>query len=175
MLIAVKEFRKGQIVCDYHGTLTKLNSKPPPRDNESHVLLFQFDSNWWKINATEEDGSTSVKIGYNRIKIGYNRIKIGINYGNRQSWEGLAFGTFTKLSSKPPPHDNESYVLLFQFDSNWWKIDATEEDGSYGRLINHSRQKANLAHESATNESGKPTVLLKAKRDIQIGEEFFWV
>ena len=67
MLIAVKEFRKGQIVCDYHGTLTKLNSKPPPRDNESHVLLFQFDSNWWKINATEEDGSTSVKIGYNRI------------------------------------------------------------------------------------------------------------
>lgn len=33
MLIAVKEFKKGQIVRDYNGTLTNLSSNPPPRDN----------------------------------------------------------------------------------------------------------------------------------------------
>ena len=33
-----------------------------------------------------------------------------------------------------------SYILEFKFKERWWAIDATMEDGSIGRLINHSKK-----------------------------------
>ena len=37
-----------------------------------------------------------------------------------------------------------SYILEFKFKERWWAIDATMEDGSIGRLINHSKKFQNV-------------------------------
>ena len=49
-------------------------------------------------------------------------------------------------------------------------IDATEDDGSLGRLINHSRQSPNVVMKTHVVE-GKPRVVFVACKEIEIGEE----
>ena len=36
------------------------------------------------------------------------------------------------------------YILEFKFQEKCWAIDAIKEDGSFGRLINHSKMNANV-------------------------------
>ena len=49
-------------------------------------------------------------------------------------------------------------------------IDATKEDKRLGRLINHSKTKANVVTK-VVEVDGSPRLCLIAKRDIEIGEE----
>ena len=37
-----------------------------------------------------------------------------------------------------------SYILEFKFKEKWWGIDATEDDCSFGHLINHSKKLQNI-------------------------------
>ena len=49
-------------------------------------------------------------------------------------------------------------------------IDATEDDGSLGRLINHSRRSPNVVMKTHVVE-GEPRVVFVACREIAVGEE----
>jgi histone-lysine N-methyltransferase SETD8 len=52
-------------------------------------------------------------------------------------------------------------------------VDATEENGRLGRLINHSRARANLTTKTLTID-GIPRLVLFATRDVAKGEELLY-
>ena len=52
-------------------------------------------------------------------------------------------------------------------------IDATEESGRLGRLINHSKTAGNC-HTKLTEINNKPYLMLIASRDIAVGEELLY-
>ena len=53
----------------------------------------------------------------------------------------------------------------FKFKDKWWTIDATNEDSSFGHLINHSRKLQNC-RPAVEVEKGKPYVYFIATCDI---------
>ena len=55
---------------------------------------------------------------------------------------------------------------------NSYSIDATMDDGTVGRLINHSRR-GNIVPK-CTGIDGSPTLYFSAKRDIAEGEEIVY-
>lgn len=50
-------------------------------------------------------------------------------------------------------------------------IDASKDDGSFGRLINHSRSQANIQPKARTDIPG---IYFVAKRDICVGEQLLY-
>ena len=54
-----------------------------------------------------------------------------------------------------------------------FSIDASEESGRYGRLINHSKNEPNC-EPILLNHGGSPRILFKASRDILAGEELYY-
>ena len=66
-----------------------------------------------------------------------------------------------------------SYILEFKFNEQRWAIDATEENGSYGRLINHSKLSQNIKPVVHVRK-GQPVVIFVALRDIQSNEELLY-
>ena len=54
--------------------------------------------------------------------------------------------------------------------SFFYSVDATNEVGRLGRLVNHSRTDANVSTK-VMEQNGKPYLCLIAKKDIQIGNE----
>ena len=66
-----------------------------------------------------------------------------------------------------------SYILEFKFKEKRWAIDATKEDGTVGRLINHSRLLQNIKPVvGVINEI--PYVYFVAIRNIFKGEELLY-
>ena len=65
------------------------------------------------------------------------------------------------------------FMYFFQFNEKKYCIDATIENGRYGRLINHSRQNANLKTKVILC-NGLPRLILIAKFDIKIGTELLY-
>ena len=65
------------------------------------------------------------------------------------------------------------YLMFFKFNSKRLCIDATEEDGSLGRLINHSLHGPNLKMKVVTVDD-KPRVVFIASRTIKEGEELLY-
>ena len=53
---------------------------------------------------------------------------------------------------------------------NTCSVDATTDDGGFGRLLNHSKTVANVSAK-LLELGGKPHLCLVAARDIQPGEE----
>ena len=66
-----------------------------------------------------------------------------------------------------------SYILEFKFNEWRWAIDATEENGSYGRLINHSKTSQNIRPVIQVRK-GQPIVIFIALRDIKRNEELLY-
>lgn len=67
------------------------------------------------------------------------------------------------------------YFFNFHFNSKYHYIDASEENGTYGRLINHSALHANLKPvPQIVLEGNQPEIIFVAMRDIVVGEELFW-
>ena len=66
-----------------------------------------------------------------------------------------------------------SYLLFFRHDGRGLCIDATTEDDSYGRLINHGKKDANLVMKVFV-VGDAPRVAFLASRDIAIGEEILY-
>lgn len=59
---------------------------------------------------------------------------------------------------------NNMFIVVF-----WNSIDATEESGKLGRLINHSRNGNLITKSLLVNK--QPHLILIAKHDIQPGDE----
>ena len=65
------------------------------------------------------------------------------------------------------------YILEFKFQDKCWAIDATKEDGSFGRLINHSKMNANVKP-VVIPENGVPSVYLVAAHNIVKDDEILY-
>jgi histone-lysine N-methyltransferase SETD8 len=63
-----------------------------------------------------------------------------------------------------------SYMYHFQHQGNKFCIDATEESGRYGRLLNHSRRTPNC-FTKVVMLSNTPRLIFLAKDDIKAGQE----
>jgi len=67
-----------------------------------------------------------------------------------------------------------SYIYFFDFKGNKYCIDATQESGRYGRLLNHSCKIDNCKMKRVEYPEGTPRLILEAKRDISEGEELLY-
>jgi SET domain-containing protein len=63
------------------------------------------------------------------------------------------------------------YMYWFAHDGNLFCLDAGKDDGSFGRLINHSKRDANLRPQGGVF---KPRIMFYAARAIQKGEELLY-
>ena len=66
-----------------------------------------------------------------------------------------------------------SYMYYFTNDNKSYCVDATEETGRLGRLVNHSKKKPNLKPKVYALNS-KPHIIFLASRQIMIGEELLF-
>uniref|UniRef100_A0AAZ1X859 SET domain-containing protein n=1 Tax=Oreochromis aureus TaxID=47969 RepID=A0AAZ1X859_OREAU len=68
-------------------------------------------------------------------------------------------------------HDSlKVFMFEFKFDGKLWCVDASQEDGSLGRLVNDNHISPS-AKMKILNINGKPHLCLFASRDISPGEE----
>ena len=63
-----------------------------------------------------------------------------------------------------------SYMFYYSYNNIKYCIDASEDDGRYGRLVNHSRRNDNCKMKLFIVDN-QPQLYLVAKRDIDVGEE----
>lgn len=68
---------------------------------------------------------------------------------------------------------DDSFLFYFELDSKDLCIDATRDDGMYGRLVNHSRLRPNCKAIGMMFEES-PKVIITAIRDIRPGEEILY-
>ena len=66
-----------------------------------------------------------------------------------------------------------NYILEFKFNEKWWGVDATEEDGSMGCLINYSKNFKNIKPVLKV-EQGKPIIKFILLRQIAKDEELLY-
>ena len=72
-------------------------------------------------------------------------------------------------------HVATSYMFFFKLNGKSYCLDATKDDGSFGRLINHSRLIDNLKPVAMLSPvTDKPAIFLVAKRHIGVGEELLY-
>ena len=67
-----------------------------------------------------------------------------------------------------------SFLFFFWYKSDDFCIDATSESSKMGRLINHSRQNANLIPEVWEVKPGEPRLVLLASKKIEAGSELLY-
>lgn len=67
----------------------------------------------------------------------------------------------------------DSFLYFFSYNTTRLCVDATKKDGTWGRLVNHSRLRPNCRM-SALLFEGKPALVLVACRDIVPGEEIVY-
>ena len=66
-----------------------------------------------------------------------------------------------------------SYILEFKFKEKWWGIDATEDDCSFGCLINHSKKLQNIKPVLNVKQD-KSLINFVALRKIEKDEELLY-
>ena len=80
-------------------------------------------------------------------------------------------------------NDDTSFLVSIQTNGETWGVDATEEDGSLGRLLNHSRKKPNCQMKISWlinldkfpgHCKPMPHAYFVASADIAKGEELKW-
>ena len=54
-----------------------------------------------------------------------------------------------------------------------FSLDATEDDGTFGRMMNHSKTNPNVIPKRLTIDN-KPRMFFVAKQSIDIGDELLW-
>lgn len=81
----------------------------------------------------------------------------------------LDFDIAIKREEDREGQDVGGYMFFFYYKEVKMAIDATEEDGRLGRLLNHSR-KCNLKSD-VVSLNNSPHLVFYAKRDIKPGEE----
>lgn len=68
------------------------------------------------------------------------------------------------------PKEGHFYRYKFQFQQKTYFLDATREDGTYGRLMNHSKRNPNVRAKPVEIDGG-PAIIFVAMRDLEVGEE----
>lgn len=68
------------------------------------------------------------------------------------------------------PEEGHFYRYDFKVNMKPYVLDASREDGTYGRLINHSRKNPNVQPKPFTLD-GTPAIFFKALVDIEAGVE----
>lgn len=66
------------------------------------------------------------------------------------------------------------YIYEFTYRKVRYCVDATRDDGSHGRLINHSRKRPNCKPEVYVDDDLIPHIVMIALRDIDKGEELLY-
>jgi len=66
------------------------------------------------------------------------------------------------------------FMYYFEHKGKQYCIDATQESGRYGRLMNHSRRNPNCMPKVVTLDPDTPRLILVAKQDIQPGTELVY-
>ena len=85
----------------------------------------------------------------------------------------LLSGKQGRLLYHSQPENTMGYMMFFKHEGKSYCIDATKEDDSYGRLINHSRPHPNIVGVQGTF-GGFVRVLFFCNRDIKPGEELLY-
>lgn len=66
------------------------------------------------------------------------------------------------------------YIYFFSFKGKRYCIDATTESGRYGRLLNHSKQRANCKTRLVEEPEGIPRLIIEVKDDVDEGTELLY-
>merc|ERR1711881_663683 len=66
------------------------------------------------------------------------------------------------------------YIYFFSFKGKRYCIDATAESGRYGRLLNHSKTRANCKTRLVEEPEGIPRLIIEAKVDIEEDAELLY-
>ena len=77
------------------------------------------------------------------------------------------------ITEKQGVEREESFVFHFKHRGKSWCVDATEESGRLGRLINHSKTNVNVAAETWKVED-VPHIIFRALCDIDEGAELLY-
>jgi len=67
-----------------------------------------------------------------------------------------------------------SYIYFFEFQGSKYCIDATKESGRYGRLLNHSKLRANCKTRVVEYPEGVPRLLIEVKKPVKEDEELLY-
>lgn len=82
--------------------------------------------------------------------------------------------TYNEAKKREKLYENDmskgSYMFYFKVNDVTYCLDATEENNTLGRLINHSKKNYNLKSKTAT-VNGTPKLFFIASQDIAPGEE----
>ena len=70
--------------------------------------------------------------------------------------------------------DAGCFMFFLKYKSEDYCIDATSESSKIGRLINHSRMKANSVPRVWELRPGEPRLIFEATREIEAGEELLY-
>ena len=84
-----------------------------------------------------------------------------------------SYGVMKKKKKEYEKLGAGSYILKFKFKEKWWAIDATMEDGSIGRLINHSKKFQNVKP-VVGHRNGMPFIYVLAVSDICKDDEILY-
>ena len=88
-------------------------------------------------------------------------------------YEGKIMSRKEGLMRYRNPCTASCYFFFFKHDGRQLCIDATSENYTFGRLINHSRQHANLKAYSC-NWNGQPAIGFKVVKDILPNSELLY-
>ena len=66
------------------------------------------------------------------------------------------------------------FLFFFKIHERSWCLDASEENFTFGRLINHGRRAANVKPEACNDANGRPAVRFVALMDIPAGSELLY-
>lgn len=146
----------------------------PPEDDSNRKKGEQHDRNMERLRSATHEG---LSMEYTRLK-GW-----GIRATRKFFCGDLVLRYCGSLVSDAKGREiekrlkkegvDDSFLFFFKWNSKYLCLDATADDGSYGRTVNHSRLRPNC--ESAGFMDGRTeAVALVALRDIMSGEEIFY-
>lgn len=157
---------------------------PGPNLRFSFLAVREDESNRQKAKQQEQNMERLRSATHEGLVLEYTRIKswgiratrkflngdLVLKYCGELMSEKKGFEVERKLVEKGI---DDSFLYFFKFDSKYLCLDATADDGSYGRLVNHSRLRPNC--KAAGIMLGREqAVALFAIRDIRAGEEILY-
>ena len=83
--------------------------------------------------------------------------------------ELISFSQEKKLTAET----STCFLFFIKFQEKSWCLDATKENYTFGRLINHSQKHANLKPVACVVD-GKPSIVFQAKFDIPMNTQLFY-
>ena len=146
---ATKPFKKGDFLVEYAGDLiddatAKLRDAQYDRDPGSFGMFFfgPFVKRCYSLALTFQKSCYSLALTFKKKRYSLARLQVCL---------------FFFLQG--------SYVYYFKDNGQRWCIDATEDTGRFGRLVNHSRRNPNC-QTRVCRVGGQPRLILFAKKDI---------